>query len=208
MLKRFLPRQDGFFSLFQKAADLLVLTATQFHVLLTDLATQQKSVDEIATFENEADMVAHQTFQLLHKTFITPFDRHDIHKLTSKMDDVIDLINRCAQRFPFYNLQEVPHQMIELADLAVSCSKFLKEAIARLNSLSKSEEILKYCEHIDALESKAHKIYLDGEKDLFIDEQDFKTFFKLKEIYGQNKNVISHCQDVGNIIKGIVLEYS
>jgi uncharacterized protein len=208
MLKRFLPRQEGFFALFQKAADILVLTATQFHIMLLDLHNQQKIVGIIATYEEEADAVAHSTFELLHKTFITPFDRHDIHNLTSKLDDILDLINRCAQRFPFYQLQAVPEEVIELANLAVHCAKLLKQAIARLNSLNQSNEILKFCEDIDALESKANKVVLAGEKNLFLDEQDFKKFFKLKEIYANTKAVINSCQDVANIIKGIVLEYS
>jgi predicted phosphate transport protein (TIGR00153 family) len=208
MLRRFLPRQDGFFSLFQKSAEILVLTATQFYMMLLDLSNQQKSVDAIATFEEEADGIAHSTFELLHKSFITPFDRNDIHQLTSRLDDILDLINRCAQRFPIYQLQTVPRELVELAELAVNCTKWLKQAIGKLHSLSQSNDILKYCEEIDALESKAHKILLEGERDLFLQENDFKHFYKLKEIYAQTKNVINSCQDVANIIKGIVLEYS
>jgi uncharacterized protein Yka (UPF0111/DUF47 family) len=208
MLKRFLPRQDGFFTQFQRIADILVLTATQFHIMLLDLDNQQKSVDAIAKYEIDADVIAHDTFELLHKTFITPFDRHDIHQLTSKLDDILDLINRCAQRFPFYELKTVPTEMTDLAEHAVQCTKLLKKAIYRLNSLDKSNEILKFCEDLNEIESLAHITVLAGEKDLFLDEQDFKTFFKLKEIYSRTKSVINSCQDVANIIKGIVLEYS
>ena len=112
MLRRFLPQQEGFFDLFQKTADLLVKTATEFHTMLLDLDNQQQHVDAIAAYEEEADRVAHTTFELLHKTFITPFDRHFIHHLTSGMDDILDLINRCAQRFPFYNLKSLPDEMV------------------------------------------------------------------------------------------------
>lgn len=208
MLKKFLPRQERFFALFQQSIDILVLTATQFHILLLDLNNQQKSVDIIATREEQADKIAHTTFELLHKTFITPFDRHDIHRLASEIDDAIDLINRCAQRFPFYQLKAVPAELIELAEIAVQATKILKKAVYRLNSLNKSDEILGFCEDLEQLESTAHQTLLRGEKDLFLDENDFKTFFKLKEIYAQTKAVINSCQDIANIIKGIVLEYS
>lgn len=208
MLKRFLPQNEGFFELFQKTADILVLTATQFHIMLLDLENQQKSVDAIAAYEEKADEMAYATFELLHKTFITPFDRNDIHQLTSKLDDTLDLINRCAQRFPFYHLNSVPQEAVELAELTVQCTKLLKKAIYRLNSLKQSADILKYCDDLNYLESQAHKIVLAGEKHLFLEEQDFKQFFKLKEIYSRTKSVINHCQDVANIIKGIVLEYS
>lgn len=208
MLKRLLPRQEGFFQLFQNSADVLVTTTTRFYAMLHDLPNQQEHVDAIAMHEDEADQIAHETFELLHKTFITPFDRHDIHQLTSTLDDVLDLINRCAQRFPFYELKKVPEEMVKLSELSVQASKLLKEAIYRLKSLKKSDEIIQYCEEIDRIESEAHQVLLVGEKDLFLHENDFKNFFKLKEIYSLTKSVINRCQDVGNIIKGIVLEYS
>jgi uncharacterized protein Yka (UPF0111/DUF47 family) len=198
MLKRLLPRQNGFFDLFQKTADLLVLTATQFHIMLLDLNNQQQYVDAIAAFEEEADQVTHSTFELLHKTFITPFDRNDIHLLTSQLDDVIDRINRCAQYFPIYQLTTVPSEVIDLAELAVQSTKLLKKAVYRLNNLKKSSEILGFCEDLSFLESDAHTLVLAGEKALFAEEHDFKHFIKLQEIYANTKSVINRSQDVAH----------
>lgn len=208
MLKRLLPKQDSFFDLFQRAADKLVLASTEFSNMLQNLNNQQYYVDAIAKHEEEADQIAYTNFELLHKTFITPFDRHDIHQLTSTLDDIIDLINRIAQRFPFYHLQSVPEEMIKLAQLSAEATAHLKTAIYNLHSLKNSAEIFKHCHEIDKVESKAHKVVLAGEQKLFLEEQDFKQFFKLKEIYGHTKSVINRCQDVANILKGIVLEYS
>src|SRR5687768_7746318 len=114
MLKKFLPIQNKFFDLFQKTVDIFLLTATEFRILLVNLETCQQHVDTIASYEMEADGLVHLTFELLHKTFITPFDRHDIHQLTSKLDDCLDLVNRCAQRFPLYQLKKATPEMIEL----------------------------------------------------------------------------------------------
>lgn len=208
MLKRFLPQQDGFFELFQKSVDILATTAIEFHAMLKDLSNHQQYVDTIAAYEEDGDKVTHETFKLLHQTFITPFDRHDIHRLTSRLDDTLDSINRCAQRFSFYQLKTVPNELIQLAKHSMQASLLLKEAIYRLNSLKKSAEILQFCEGIDKIESEAHKAVIAGEKDLFDHEQDFKHFFKLKETYSRTKEVINGYQDVANIIKGIVLEYS
>jgi uncharacterized protein Yka (UPF0111/DUF47 family) len=208
MLKRLLPRQDSFFQLFQQAADKLVLASTEFSTLLQHLNNQQHHVDAIARHEEDADQIAHTTFELLHKTFITPFDRHDIHQLTSTLDDIIDLINRIAQRFPFYNLTEVPEEAIKLSQLSAEATNHLKQSIYCLHSLKNSSEIFKHCNEIDRVESKAHKVVLAGEKKLFLHEDDFKQFFKIKEIYAHTKLVINRCQDVANILKGIVLEYS
>jgi uncharacterized protein len=208
MLKRFLPQQGDFFRLFQKTADILVDSTVSFHAMLHHLANLQHYVDAISKNEEEADKLTHTSFMLLHKTFITPFDRHDIHTLTSHLDDILDLVNRSAQRFPYYELKTVPDEMIELAEISMQASLFLKQAIYHLHSLKKTEAIFSFCEQIDLMESKAHQVVLAGERVLFKDENDFKQFFKLKEIYTQTKAVIDGCQDVGNIIKGIILEYS
>lgn len=208
MLRRLLPRQDSFFLLFQQLADRMVTTANEFREMLQDLPNQQKFVDQIASHEANADQIAHSTFERLHKTFITPFDRHDIHRLTSGLDDILDQINRCAQRFPFYDLKIVPAEVIRLADLIVDASTALKDAIYCLDNLKKADDIFKFCYKIDAIESEAHQIVLAGEKNLFLHENHFKQFFKLKEIYTRTKLVVDDLQDVANIIKGIVLEYS
>lgn len=208
MLKRLLPKQDSFFQSFQQAANKLQLAALEFSNMLRNLDNQQYYVDTIAKIEEEADQIALANFELLHKSFITPFDRNDIHELTSTMDDIIDLINRITQRFPFYHLQTLPEEVKKLSQLSAEATNHLREAIYCLHSLKNAQEIFKHCTEIDNVESKAHKVVLAGEKRLFIEENDFKQFFKLKEIYGHTKLVINRCQDVGNILRGIVLEYS
>ncbi len=208
MLRRLLPQQESFFDLFEKAAEKLQLASSEFSNMLQHLPNQQTYVDLIAKHEEEADQIAYTNFELLHKTFITPFDRYDIHALTSTLDDIIDLINRIAQRFPFYKLQSVPEEMIKLSQLSLDATTQLRQSIACLKSLKNSDAIFEHCKEIDRIEHKAHKTVLAGEEKLFLHETDFKQFFKYKEIYAHTKLVINRCQDVGNIIKGIVLEYS
>ena len=208
MLKRLLPRQEKFFDLFKQTAERLYFASVEFATMLQDLSNQQQYVNRIVLFEEEADHLALTTFELLHKTFITPFDRNDIHELTSTMDDIVDLINRIAQRFPFYHLTEVPEEIVALAKLSTDATKHLKLAVYCLPSLKYSHEIFKECDAIDRVEGEAHHVVLAGEKKLFETEEDFKRFFKLKEIYGHTKQVINRCQDVANILRGIVLEYS
>lgn len=208
MLKRLLPKQENFFRFFQQAADKLLLASTEFLLLIQNVKNQQIHVDKIAKTEQEADAITDTTFELLHKTFITPFDRYDIHQLTSQLDDILDIINRCAQRFPFYHLNQLPNEAVRLAELSKEATHFLREAIYCLPSLKNGEVILNYCNEINRIETEAHQVVLAGEKDLFLNQDDFKTFFKLKEIYSHTKLIINRCQDVANLIKGIVLEYS
>lgn len=208
MLKRLLPRQENFFDLFKQAAERLYFASVEFCSMVQDLSNQQHYVNRIVTYEEEADKIALTNFELLHKTFITPFDRHDIHELTSSLDDIVDLINRIAQRFPFYRLDAVPEEIVKLAKLSSEATHHLKLAVYALPSLKNSNAIFKECDAIDFVERKAHQVVLAGEKRLFLEENDFKEFFKLKEIYGHTKSVINRCQDVANILRGIVLEYS
>lgn len=208
MLRRLIPRQERFFDLFKQAAERLYFASVEFCNMLEDLPNQQHYVNRIVMYEEEADKIALTNFELLHKTFITPFDRNDIHELTSTMDDIVDLINRIAQRFPFYELNSVPEEIVKLAKLSTEATQHLKLAVYCLPSLKNSIEIFKECDEIDHVERKAHQVVLAGERKLFLDEKDFKQFFKLKEIYGHTKLVINRCQDVANILRGIVLEYS
>lgn len=209
MLKRFFfPNQSDFFTLFQQLVDISILASQEFYALVKDLSHASLYVNNIADYEEKGDQIAHKTFQLLHKTFITPFERHDINHLIKGLDDILDLINRCAQRFPYYGLMLIPDEIIELAKISMESCNNVKKAIYELHSLKKSEEIFKYCERIDGNESKAHQVVIYAETKLFAQENDFKQFFKLKEIIAQTKLVINSCQDVGNLIKGIILEYS
>lgn len=208
MLRRFLPKQENFFNDFQKMANLVVQTANEYHNMMRDLHNQENHVKNIQSFEAEGDHIAHDLFRLLHKTFITPFDRNDIHRFISSLDDVLDQLNSCAQRFPYYNLTAVPLEILKLSELTLKGSEFLRDAIACLNNLSNAEKIFVLCEKIDNIESEAHQLVLAGERTLFREENDFKYFYKLKEIYQRTKLVIDVLQDVGNMVKGIVLEYS
>ena len=125
--------------------------------MLQHLDNQQHYVDLIAKHEEEADQIAYTNFELLHKTFITPFDRYDIHALTSTLDDIIDLINRIAQRFPFYQLTSVPEEMIKLSQLSAEATTQLKQSIYCLQFLKKFADIFDHCKEIDKIERKAHK---------------------------------------------------
>lgn len=208
MFKRFIPRQEGFFKLFQETSDCMILAADDYNKMFHDLGNTQNYVNLIADYEDKADHITHCTFHLLHKTFITPFDRHDIHNLASGLDDILDLINRCAQRFPFYKLTSLPDELIKLAELSLQACELIKNAVYLLHTLDRSDEILAFCNGLGKIESEAHKVVIVGEEQLFNQDYDYKLFFKLKETFARTKLVINRCQDVANMIKGIVLEYS
>lgn len=208
VLKKLLPKQENFFALFQQAAHQLVGAAEQFVHLVTDLAHADNYAQAIAEHESTADNWALASFDLLHKTFITPFDRHDIHQLTRKLDDTLDVINRTAQRITLYQIQVLPTQFAEIAQLVLSSSIAVRSALKQLEHLKNATTIINLCRSIGEHDSKAEHIMLQGVGKLFAEESDFKRLLILKEIYEYSTQIISECHDVADIIKGIVLEYS
>lgn len=208
MLKRFLPRQDKFFDYFNYIAGLMAEAAAGLVRLLQQSDQSAAHLENIAHIREAARQHARLTFDLLHKTFITPFDRYDINSLLGGLDDIIAMINRCARHFPVYALQSVPPELVELAVTAHEATELLKKAVCRLHSMKLSEEIFRSCEEIDAMELRAHQAVMKGEIKLFREENDFRQFFRLKEMYGEIKLMVNRCQSTANLIRGIVLEYT
>ncbi len=209
LLKRLLTRRKkNFFNYFQRAADILHTTSEEFCHALREAPQVQQAVDRIADYEMEGNKIAYTSLELLHKTFITPFDRHDMHRLTQCLDDILNLIHSCAQRLPYYRFDLVPPNVIRLADLSLQASDFARQAVYHLHTLKKADEIFKLCQSIEEIMGAAHKVVIDGERELFESVQDFKEFYKVKDLYARIKFVINRCNDLSNVIRGIVLEYT
>lgn len=208
MLKKLLPKQENFFVLFQEAARELVGAAEQFVNLIGDLSQADHYAEIISKHETVADNWAMASFDLLHKTFITPFDRHDIHQLTRKLDDILDLMNRTAQRIRLFQVKVLPRQFAQIAQLVLNSSIAIRSALKQIEHLKNAETIIQLCRSISENDSKSEQIMLDGVSELFLEEQDFKRLLITKELYEYSTQIISECHDLADIVKGIVLEYS
>lgn len=208
MLKFFLPKEEDFFKFFHSIALLLVKTAEQFQRLLQELNNREQHAAIIDFHEREADKMADATFIKLHKTFITPFDRYDIHRLVISLDDIIDSINSTTKRIAIYRLNSIPKEIISVAALCLDASKILCEAVGYLNNMKYASKILSLCDAIEVLENQADQLLLSGESQLFEEENDFRLLLKIKEIYECSKVTIKNCQGLAHVIKNIVLEYS
>lgn len=208
MLRKFLPQQNDFFELFRQAVDKLVLATKEFNELVHHPSSVNLHAKRIAEIEHEGDAIALLNYQLLHKTFITPIDRHDIHALTNKIDDVLDGINRLAQRLMVYQFITFSHEFKQLAELTQRVAEKVALVVKQLESLKNIPEITRLCMDIDHLENEAEAILLIGISKLFAEENDFKQFIKTKESFEQNKLIINSCQDIANLVKSIMLEYA
>ena len=203
---RLLPREGRFFDYFNEHAGHAVLAAAELKALLTDLSDLEVRRRNIERHEKQADQITHHTMQLLHQTFITPLDRDEIHQLITTMDDVLDLMEDIAQCLFLYDVRAVTPEAQRLAEICVACTERVRDAVARLESMDNTDAILKLCAEIDRLEADADYVMRSAMAKLFREEPDAKEIIKQKEIYQLLESVTDKCEDIANLIEGIVLE--
>ncbi len=201
-----LPREGRFFDFFDQHAALSVKAAEELVAVFADLATLDVRSTAIHQYEKQADRITHDTVHLLHQTFITPFDRDQIHGLVTAMDDVVDLIEDAAECLFLYDVRRIGPEAAELAAICVKCTGRVKEAVALLPSMKNSARILAICGEIDKLESHADGVFRSALAKLFREEPDAREVIKQKEVYLLLEEITDRCEDVANLIEGIVLE--
>ena len=206
MFGRLMPTEGKFFELFNQHADLCVKGSKEMLALMTNFDDLEIRVHAIESIEKQADTVTYNTIELLHKTFITPIDRDDIHKLITRMDDILDLLEDAGQTISLYDIREITPEAKRLAELCLGCAEKVKAAVALLHNMNNSREILALCEEIDRLESDADHVMRAAMSKLFRDEPDVRNLIKLKAIYEILETVTDRCEDVANIIEGIIVE--
>ena len=210
-ISRLMPREGRFFSLFDGHAKLIVDGAIALADVLRhyDIRKDREvGIKTIEDAEHAADRITHETVQLLHTTFVTPFDRDDIHRLISRMDDVLDLIQDTAESLVLYDIQKVTPEATQLAELVLRCSERVQSAVGLMASMADAPAILKICQEIDKLESDADKVMRSAISELFRNETDTRQLIKLKAVYESLESATDKCQDVANVIESVVLENS
>jgi predicted phosphate transport protein (TIGR00153 family) len=208
-IARLMPREGRFFSLFDGHAKLIVDGAIALADVLRhyDIRKDREvGIKTIEDAEHAADRITHETIQLLHTTFVTPFDRDDIHRLISRMDDVLDLIQDTAESLVLYDIQKVTPEATQLAELVLRCSERVQSAVGLMASMADAPAILKICQEIDRLESEADKVMRSAISELFRNETDTRQLIKLKAVYESLESATDKCQDVANVIESVVLE--
>ena len=206
MFGRFMPKEGRFFELFNDHARAIVDGSRELAQLMSHFDDLQRRAYSIESIEKRADKITHATVDLLHKTFITPIDRDDIHQLITTMDDILDLIEDVAHCIFLYDIKIVTPEAKKLAEICVACSEKVQSSVNLLHSMENSAEILAICEDIDRLESEADHVMRAAMAKLFREETDVRQVIKLKEIYELLEGVTDKCEDVANIIEGIIVQ--
>lgn len=201
-----MPTEGKFFDLFNQHAEFCMKGAREMLGLMTNFDDLEIRVHAIEVIEQEADKITSATIDMLHKTFITPIDRDDIHKLITRMDDILDLMEDAGQTVSLYDIKAITPEAKRLAELCLSCVEKVQAAVKLLHNMDNSREIMKICEEIDRLESDADHVMRAAMSKLFRDEPDVKNLIKLKAIYEILETVTDRCEDVAKIIEGIIVE--
>jgi len=208
MFGRLMPQEGRFFELFGEHAELIVLGSRELVALMTTGDDIQRRAYEIETIEKRADKVTQTTIELLHKTFITPLDRDEIHRLITRMDDILDLMEDASQSIFLYDVKTIPIEARKLAEICLACGEQVKIAVGLLSNMENSKGILAACDEIDKLESDADHVMRSAIAALFRDEPDVRQVIKLRAVYELLEAVTDRCEDVANILEGIVLDNS
>ncbi len=214
MFGKLLPKEGNYFELFNQHANHIGEAARAFSKLVenyNDVTLREQYNRDVDNAERAADRITAEVNRMLHKTFITPIDREQIHQLINCMDDVADLIQDSAETMALYDVRSMTEEIRRLTDISVRCCERLSAAVKLLGQLKDKgtvETALKTCEEIDKLESDADRVMRSAMSKLFREEQDVRELIKLKAIYEHLETITDRCEDVANLIEGIILENS
>ena len=207
MLQRLMPKSDDFFSDFEAQAAAVVEGAVLLKDLLDDFTDVPAKCQAIKDVEHRADDITHRAFERLHTQFITPFHRSEIHRILSRIDDVLDLADAAAERLGLYDIDTVLPESRELAAVLVVQVRKMEEAVKGLRNMKKDPEtILAACQEMNKLENQADTLTRKTMAKLFKRGNDPLTVMKWKEIIDLIELAMDAAEEVAHVIEGIVLE--
>lgn len=210
ILQMFIPKEKKFFVLFDKAVSNLKVGSDALVEMVNapTLEKRRELIKKIENIEHEGDHITHDIFNELSKTFITPFDREDIHALTSAMDDILDYIHGSAKRIELYKVDEITSDIIKLAELTKKGILELEKAVKGLSNMKNTAVINEACVLINSIENHADDIFDNAIGNLFENEKDPIRLLKYKEILAALETATDKSEDAANVIKTIIVKYS
>lgn len=206
MFFKFLPKEFNFFDLFDKQVDYAVDAAVYFKELVSRGAIDEASLQKMEAIEHQGDEVSHDIFEHLNKTFITPFDREDIHALAKELDNITDMINTIASRLVVYKLTSIDKNLIEFASVIHESVNAVACAVKGLRNLKNAKSIQESCVEINRLENVGDAMRDAMLAKVFENSKDPIAVIKLKEIYQDAETVLDICEDVTHVVGAILLK--
>ncbi len=208
IIQAILPKDDHFYLLFEEASSVIVKGSTILRKLPSaNFNERQTYVQQISDCEHECDLISHKIFGELDRTFITPFDREDVHKLASSLDEIMDYMDGASRRFVLYKLESCPIKMVKLIEILSTSVEEVHRAIQALRNLNNKDLMQRAIEKINTYENEADFTYESAIADLFENEKDPIQIIKLKEIYYGLETAADKCEDTANVLESILIKH-
>ncbi len=205
---RLFPKEENFFNYFEELANKIEEGGQFFLEMTQNRDYSDVRVARLKELEHEADGITHKTYERMHKTFLTPIDREDIYALVNKMDSIMDVIEATAIRIHMYKVKKPDDEIIKQAEILFQAIKKIKGIVHGLRDMKNSKMILDGCVEINTLENAGDVVLRTIITNLFIKEKDAIELIKWKEIFERIEEAIDVCEDVSNIVEGIVLKHA
>ena len=202
----FIPKEEKFFELFIAQADHNVSAAKVFKDLAQKWSLESPAFDRLRDIEHEGDITTHEIIDKLNRTFITPFDREDIHELASELDDIVDLIESSARRMRLYHVDHTTEDLVQMSDILWQSTENVRKAVIELQHPENTRRLLDYCIEVNRLENAGDHVLGVAMSKLFAGKPDPLEVIKWKEIYETIELALDKCEDVANTIESILVK--
>ena len=206
MFSKFFPSNFNFFKLFEKQVSCAVDAARFFKEVVSMDSVNEDTLSKMGAIEHQADEVAHTIIEQLNKTFITPIDREDIHALTTRLDDVVDMLNTIVSRMRIYNITGVDKNLVEFAGVIEESVQAVARAIGGLRNIKNVKVVFDACVEVNRLENVGDSMRDRMLMELFENRKDPIAVIKWKDIYQDAETVLDVCEDVANIVESIMVK--
>lgn len=202
------PKNDNYFVLFNQLVECAVQGSKVLAQMtaVVDPESFEPHFKEIQRIESQADEYTKTILLSLHKTFITPFDRREIRELAMALDDIIDYMEGIPQSAKIYGHSSFTPEMVALAQILLRAVEKVSDAVHMLSDMKNAEQILKVCEEVSRIEGEGDHVMRSGMQRLFSEVSDARTLIRSRELYDLFEEAIDSCQDVADVIHGVVLE--
>ncbi|OGR93572.1 MAG: hypothetical protein A2992_05525 [Elusimicrobia bacterium RIFCSPLOWO2_01_FULL_59_12] len=206
MVFSLIPKELKFFEMFSRAAKNAVETARTYQDLVKNFRNDHPFIQKIRDLEHEGDVITHELMDSLNRTFITPFDREDIHGLTTDIDNIVDAIQAVSDRMQMYHINTQDPPLGKLADILERAVVEVEKAVREMADFKNARRVLDFCIEINRLENEGDSALSEAIQNLFRGAKDPLEVIKWKEVYEITEAAIDRCEDVANTIEGIVVK--
>ncbi len=207
-MRWFLPKDRGFLDLFIRASANIVDGVVLFRDIVANPSDLKTKVERLKEYEHACDRLTHSTLDKLNRTFITPFDREDIHTLITRLDDILDAVDAAGQRLVLYRITEMPEMLKSLSEILVTSAKEVQKAVLALHDPRRHFDAHTTCVEINRLKNEADAVHRRALAQLFAECADAVTIIKFKELYQLIEEATDRCEDVANVIESILIKSS